>query len=173
MYFAICCVLGLVDSAVTDPACGICKMWRAARPARALVQRSRRHIRSIPTQALYIPVPTAPVASFHVSAACAAAGGGGTHGDVVMTVKDTTKTLPGGRVLFKDVNLSFLRGAKIGVVGLNGSGKSSLFRILARTDTQVPCTSCCNLVAQLSLQGSGRGNLDCRYPESWVPTAGT
>lgn len=51
-----------------------------------------------------------------------------------MTVKDTTKVLPGGRVLFKDVNLSFLRGAKIGVVGLNGSGKSSLFRILARSD---------------------------------------
>ena len=36
-----------------------------------------------------------------------------------------------GRVLFKDVNLLFLKGAKIGILGLNGSGKSSLLRIMA------------------------------------------
>lgn len=53
-----------------------------------------------------------------------------------MTVNEATKVLPGGRVLFKDIDLAFLRGAKVGVVGLNGSGKSSLFRILAGTDRE-------------------------------------
>ena len=45
------------------------------------------------------------------------------------------KTLPGGRVLFQGVSLNFSRGAKIGVLGLNGSGKSSLLKILAGIDT--------------------------------------
>lgn len=38
-------------------------------------------------------------------------------------------------VVLNDVNLSYYYGAKIGVLGLNGSGKSSLLRILAGTDT--------------------------------------
>ena len=109
-------------------------MWRFARPARALVQRTRTRIRTLPQTVTYVQPVNVSAATFRSSAPAAAAGGGGTHGDVVMTVKDTTKVLPGGRILFKDVNLSFLRGAKIGVVGLNGSGKSSLFRILARSD---------------------------------------
>lgn len=37
-------------------------------------------------------------------------------------------------MLFEDMNLSFWRGAKIGILGLNGSGKSSLFKILAGVD---------------------------------------
>jgi ABC-type polysaccharide/polyol phosphate transport system ATPase subunit len=39
--------------------------------------------------------------------------------------------LPGGRVLFQDVRLAFFRGAKIGVLGVNGSGKSCLLKIIA------------------------------------------
>ncbi len=39
------------------------------------------------------------------------------------------------RTVLKNINLSYFYGAKIGVIGLNGSGKSSLLRILAGTDT--------------------------------------
>src|ERR687885_1832698 len=38
------------------------------------------------------------------------------------------------RPVLKDIYLSYFYGAKIGVIGLNGSGKSSLLRILAGTD---------------------------------------
>ncbi|MGH7215093.1 MAG: ATP-binding cassette domain-containing protein, partial [Tepidisphaeraceae bacterium] len=40
------------------------------------------------------------------------------------------------KVVLKDIYLSYFHGAKIGVLGLNGSGKSSLLRILAGVDTQ-------------------------------------
>src|SRR6266404_8681763 len=39
------------------------------------------------------------------------------------------------KVILKDIYLSYFYGAKIGVLGLNGSGKSSLLRILAGVDT--------------------------------------
>ena len=44
-----------------------------------------------------------------------------------------SKTYPGGKQVLKDINLSFLPGAKIGVVGLNGAGKSTLLKIMAGT----------------------------------------
>ena len=46
-----------------------------------------------------------------------------------------SKTYPGGKQILKDIRLSFLPGAKIGVVGVNGAGKSTLLRIMAGTDT--------------------------------------
>src|SRR2546422_862728 len=42
-----------------------------------------------------------------------------------------SKTYAGGKQVLKDISLSFLPGAKIGVVGLNGSGKSTLLKIMA------------------------------------------
>lgn len=42
-----------------------------------------------------------------------------------------SKTYPGGKQVLKDISLSFLPGAKIGVVGLNGAGKSTLMKIMA------------------------------------------
>ena len=42
----------------------------------------------------------------------------------------------GTKQVLKDINLSYFYGAKIGVIGLNGSGKSSLLRILAGADTE-------------------------------------
>ena len=39
--------------------------------------------------------------------------------------------------ILRDISLSFYLGAKIGVLGLNGSGKSSLLRILAGRDTEI------------------------------------
>lgn len=45
-----------------------------------------------------------------------------------------SKTYPGGKTVLKDIRLNFLPGAKIGILGLNGSGKSSLMRIMAGLD---------------------------------------
>ncbi len=49
----------------------------------------------------------------------------------IYVMKDLGKTFPGGRELFKNVWLSFLPGAKIGVLGVNGAGKSTLLKIMA------------------------------------------
>jgi sulfate-transporting ATPase len=53
----------------------------------------------------------------------------------VYVMKDLRKVVPPGRVILKGIWLSFLPGAKIGVIGPNGSGKSSLLRIMAGADT--------------------------------------
>jgi ATPase subunit of ABC transporter with duplicated ATPase domains len=42
----------------------------------------------------------------------------------------------GTKQVLKDISLSYFYGAKIGVIGLNGSGKSSLLNILAGVDTE-------------------------------------
>ncbi|RBM07920.1 energy-dependent translational throttle protein EttA [Novacetimonas cocois] len=49
----------------------------------------------------------------------------------VYVMKDLTKAYPGGREVFKGITLSFLPGAKIGVLGVNGAGKSTLLKIMA------------------------------------------
>ncbi|MBC8050457.1 MAG: energy-dependent translational throttle protein EttA [Chitinophagales bacterium] len=49
----------------------------------------------------------------------------------VYQIHKLSKTYPGGKQVLKEVSLSFLPGAKIGVVGLNGSGKSTLMKIMA------------------------------------------
>jgi ATP-binding cassette ChvD family protein len=52
----------------------------------------------------------------------------------IYVMKGLSKTYPGGRQVLKDIWLSFLPGAKIGVLGLNGAGKSTLLRIMAGVD---------------------------------------
>lgn len=54
----------------------------------------------------------------------------------VYVMKGLTKAFPGGRKVVEDVWLSFLPGAKIGVLGLNGSGKSTLLKIMAGLDSE-------------------------------------
>ncbi|RMG94169.1 MAG: energy-dependent translational throttle protein EttA [Candidatus Dadabacteria bacterium] len=54
----------------------------------------------------------------------------------VYVMKGLTKTYPPNRTVLKDIWLSFLPGAKIGVLGLNGAGKSTLLRIMAGLDTE-------------------------------------
>jgi ATP-binding cassette ChvD family protein len=50
-------------------------------------------------------------------------------------MKGLTRTFPGGREVLKGVSLSFLPGAKIGVLGVNGAGKSTLLKVMAGLDT--------------------------------------
>ncbi|WP_271272915.1 energy-dependent translational throttle protein EttA [Aliamphritea hakodatensis] len=52
----------------------------------------------------------------------------------VYTMNRVGKVVPPKREILKDISLSFFPGAKIGVLGLNGSGKSSLLRIMAGID---------------------------------------
>jgi ATPase subunit of ABC transporter with duplicated ATPase domains len=52
----------------------------------------------------------------------------------IYTMKGLGKVHPPDHVVLKDIWLSFLPGAKIGVLGLNGSGKSTLLRIMAGED---------------------------------------
>src|SRR3954449_6286876 len=54
----------------------------------------------------------------------------------IYTMKGLGKVHPPDHIVLKDIWLSFLPGAKIGVLGLNGSGKSSLLRIMAGEDQQ-------------------------------------
>ena len=52
----------------------------------------------------------------------------------IFTMNRVSKLVPPKREILKDISLSFFPGAKIGVLGLNGAGKSSLLRIMAGTD---------------------------------------
>ena len=52
----------------------------------------------------------------------------------VYVMQNLTKVFPGGKELFKGITLSFLPGAKIGVLGVNGAGKSTLLKIMAGRD---------------------------------------
>ncbi len=56
--------------------------------------------------------------------------------EFIFTMKDLRKTVPPKREILKGIWLSFYYGAKIGVLGHNGAGKSSLLRIMAAEDDQ-------------------------------------
>jgi ATP-binding cassette ChvD family protein len=49
----------------------------------------------------------------------------------VYVMNGLSKAYPGGKEVLKDIRLSFLPGAKIGVIGVNGAGKSTLLKIMA------------------------------------------
>ena len=53
----------------------------------------------------------------------------------IYTMMGVSKTVPPKRQIIKDISLSFYPGAKIGLLGLNGSGKSTVLRIMAGVDT--------------------------------------
>ena len=54
--------------------------------------------------------------------------------EIIYTMKGVGKVYPPNRFVLKDIYLSYFYGAKIGVLGLNGSGKSSLLKIMAGVD---------------------------------------
>ncbi len=55
--------------------------------------------------------------------------------EYIFTMHRLQKVHPPDKIVLKDISLSFFPGAKIGVLGANGSGKSSLLRIMAQLDT--------------------------------------
>ncbi|HRP68933.1 MAG TPA: ATP-binding cassette domain-containing protein, partial [Turneriella sp.] len=50
---------------------------------------------------------------------------------IIFSMVDVSKVYPPHKQVLKDIHLSFFYGAKIGIIGLNGSGKSSLLKIIA------------------------------------------
>ena len=54
----------------------------------------------------------------------------------VYTMSHLSKAWPGGKEVLRDISLSFLPGAKIGVLGINGAGKSTLLKIMAGVETE-------------------------------------
>ena len=56
---------------------------------------------------------------------------------VIFSMEGVSKTFPPNKEVLKNIWLSFYYGAKIGVLGLNGSGKSSLLKIIAGLDTNI------------------------------------
>jgi len=54
----------------------------------------------------------------------------------IYTMNRVAKVVPPKRFIIRDISLSFFPGAKIGVLGLNGSGKSTVLRIMAGLDTE-------------------------------------
>jgi sulfate-transporting ATPase len=55
----------------------------------------------------------------------------------IYTMNRVSKVVPPKRQILRDISLSFFPGAKIGVLGLNGSGKSSLLRIMSGEDKEI------------------------------------
>ena len=55
----------------------------------------------------------------------------------IYSMRNLRKVLPGGRTIVEGINLSFFYGAKIGVLGLNGSGKSTVLRVMAGVDHDI------------------------------------
>ena len=53
----------------------------------------------------------------------------------IYTMIGVSKIVPPKRQIIKDISLSFFPGAKIGLLGLNGAGKSTVLRIMAGVDT--------------------------------------
>ena len=58
------------------------------------------------------------------------------QGQYVMSMLRVSKIVPPKRQIIKDISLSFFPGAKIGLLGLNGSGKSTVLRIMANQDKE-------------------------------------
>jgi ATP-binding cassette ChvD family protein len=56
--------------------------------------------------------------------------------DFIFTMTDVTRVHPPDKVVLQSIHLAFFPGAKIGVLGVNGSGKSSLLRIMAGVDKE-------------------------------------
>ncbi|MBT8048791.1 MAG: energy-dependent translational throttle protein EttA [Xanthomonadales bacterium] len=54
----------------------------------------------------------------------------------IYTMIGVSKIVPPNRTIIKDISLSFFPGAKIGLLGLNGAGKSTVLRIMAGVDTE-------------------------------------
>ena len=54
----------------------------------------------------------------------------------IYTMIGVSKTVPPNRTIIRDISLSFFPGAKIGLLGLNGAGKSTVLRIMAGVDTE-------------------------------------
>ena len=75
----------------------------------------------------------------------------------IYVMKGLSKAYPGGRQVLKDIWLSFFPGAKIGVLGLNGAGKSSLLKIMTGLDDSISGEAWARRGREGRLSGPGTG----------------
>ena len=82
----------------------------------------------------------------------------------IYTMKGLGKTYPPDSVVFQDIWLSFLYGAKIGVIGSNGAGKSTLLKIMAGLDHEVQgeATLSSGLLGRLPVAGADARRVEDR-----------
>jgi sulfate-transporting ATPase len=73
----------------------------------------------------------------------------------IYTMNGVSKTVPPKRQIIKDISLSFFPGAKIGLLGLNGAGKSTVLRIMAGVDKRLHRRSASAAGHQGRLPGTG------------------
>ena len=66
---------------------------------------------------------------------------------IIFSMVNVIKNTPQGKQIIKDIHLSFYYGAKIGILGLNGAGKSTVMKIIAGIDKTFK-------VMSFSLQGT-------------------
>ena len=78
----------------------------------------------------------------------------------VYTMSRLSKAWPGGKEVLKNVSLSFLPGAKIGVLGINGAGKSTLFKMLTGQEQPDEGSVTYGDTVQLSYVDQSRDDLD-------------
>ena len=80
-----------------------------------------------------------PIPLFHRSCAIDGAGAAplGVSMQYIYTMIGVGKIVPPKRQIIKDISLSFFPGAKIGLLGLNGAGKSTVLRIMAGIDKEI------------------------------------
>ena len=101
----------------------------------APLQRPPRSSRIPPSPAQPASILRSPHRTF-ARASPAPASKEGTSARYAFTLDSVTKRFPTGRVLFSNLRLAFYDGAKIGVLGVNGCGKSSFLRIIAGEDEE-------------------------------------
>ena len=58
---------------------------------------------------------------------------------IIFSMVGVTKATPQGKQIIKNIHLSFFYGAKIGIIGLNGSGKSTVMKIIAGPTSHIDC----------------------------------
>src|SRR4051812_42409536 len=108
--------LGRSSDVVTPISGRISPLLSAIAPARDMAGWPNRRPRALPAGRIY-PQPTM-------------------SSQYIFTMYKLSRTHPPDKQVLKDISLSFMPGAKIGVLGLNGSGKSTLLRIMAGRDKE-------------------------------------
>jgi ABC-type multidrug transport system ATPase subunit len=103
----------------------------------------------------------------------------GSMAQYVMSMLRVSKIVPPKRQIIKDISLSFFPGAKIGLLGLNGSGKSTVLRIMAGVDKEstAKCSTCptCRIgylpqEPQLDPAKTVREEVESGSAKSWRPS---
>ena len=84
----------------------------------------------------------------------------------IYTMNGVSKTVPPKRQIIKDISLSFFPGAKIGLLGLNGAGKSTVLRIMAGVDTDFAGEARPQAGHQGRLPGAGTATGSRRTPSA-------